>query len=452
MKLDQLQAQLRKMEGARKRADHLNLTLIKQGKIMDALQKENHALTQTLDALKPKIRVEKTDPVQDIKNRKEAIEYYDSAIQRQSNCIARLDHQIKEMEGKLANQKKANALQALKPQTDVEKKVRHMQDELQRIETEIARTTAQMKKNRDIVQELCLKKGPGYRLHRTMFQERRELREAIRKIKRETKTLQKEEKELISRGVALKRKADRELSEMDRTIRRLEEIGRKIRKYEKETQVQKVTQKILVGPAVLKGKTGKPETKARRSTMAEEKKRKDNAETLKHYEAAYKTLMAITGQVRVNDIIDYFKKMEKKNNDSFDFAIHQVDEMVKLKEDIQVLQDDILHLKIQATSREAQMYEDQYNQSCATVDKWIAVVDGVFGNIDCELSPFVGKLKAKDLTYRDTLEYFETTEREVSKLLRVHHYLAIKDKNNNEIGLRPKVGGSYPGARMSPPK
>ncbi|XP_073484927.1 coiled-coil domain-containing protein 63-like [Aquarana catesbeiana] len=452
MKLEQLQAQLRKMDGARKQADHLNLTLTNQGKIIDALQKENRALTQTLDALKPKIRAEKTAPVQDIKNRKEAIEHYDSAIQRQAKCIARLDHQIKELEGKIADQKKANALQASERQIDTEKSVRRMQVELQRIETEIAGTIARKNKNREVVQELCLKKGPANLLHRARFQERRELREAIKKVKRETKTAQKERKELISRGVALKRKAEKELSELDRAIGRFEEIDRTIRKYEKETQVQKAPQKILVGPGVLKAKTGNPETKARRSTKAEEKKRKDNAETLKCYEATYKTLMAITGQVQVNDIIDYFKKMEKKNNDGFDFAIHRVDEMVKLKQDIQGLQGDILQLKIQETSREAQMYEDQFNQSCATVDKWIAVVDGVFGNTDSELSPFVGKLKAKDLTYQDTLEYFQTIEREVSKLLRVRHYLAIKDENNNEIGLRPMVGVSDPGARMSPPK
>ncbi|XP_072255414.1 coiled-coil domain-containing protein 63-like [Pyxicephalus adspersus] len=334
----------------------------------------------------------------------EANEAYECEIQTETNYLVMLDNHIKVMEDNIFNLKKANSVKCSKRVYKADAQVKRLQDQMEHLKSKYDRVEIQKDKEKECIKDLCLHKCLFYRLNQRMLQEFQHLYKVKKKLK-QLSSVEKQGQKIRAKITNLKKQAATNSDNYESQFN----IDIKTSDHENE-----LMEKNLLNPNGLKS--------SKKSLKRKEKENlKQKLETIERHANKIQT------SNEQDDFTAYWSGMVVMLTQK----IQDIEDEITILETPPLIQKNKLEEELQKISEETRNCEDKINQRCKHVDMCISIVDSLFKNINCELTPFIGRLKARDILYPDVLSYFQTAENEVNKLLQVHTYLEIKDKDDN---------------------
>ena len=467
----QLQREYRHMELNRKSyADESYSVLRKQQATIAKLRKDNEALKQELgmetrhSTLKPNESNEKTARLQ------EECEKYQRSMSEEQKRIEYLDEQIALVKTKTIQQRKTmggvNA--ARENQAMVQKQIKILENRLDQALVKFNQALAKNKALREAIDDLRRERVVFDNIYRKLERELHEKKKQMANVI-EISNNAYEHRDNYQLEIAAIEQANRK--EQDDFEAQMVELGRVL---ENELQVPPPT--LLGngggggakggggggrdgegGPASPGGATGKkPKAKGGNQVSKEKLELQVGEERVQNFEEAFNRIKAATGISAIDELVRMFIKNEDQNFSLFNYVNEQTNEIEKLEEQVQALQDEQakytqesgddvnqhklilldLESKLATTEANASKYETKCEEYQGVIDSLKKAIASAFTKTQCERAS--SEIFAdSSVTEANMLQYLAIIEEQCNTIIK--DYVNVKARHAKQAGAADAV-------------
>ncbi|ETE71606.1 Coiled-coil domain-containing protein 63, partial [Ophiophagus hannah] len=196
------------------------------------------------------------------------------------------------------------------------------------------------------------------------------------------------------------------------------------------------------------------------------KRAKSKGESFESYEVAYMRLLKLTENGDIGQLVEDYLEKEGKNFAYFSYVTELNNDMERLQKRIEVVQNEISHLKsqqkaaediihgnmkgmeeqLQKTTEKANLYAYNLKESSKILDQLKSAMDFLFKKIGCNATKIMQQLgETGEITDQNFMQYFSILEKKSNDLLLVESFLRYKEVEG-ELDtvplLNPFLGGS----------
>lgn len=426
---EETQNQIRRQLEAIKSLERENEELMKDNTLAGSMQNQNKDRTNTekLNGLLTKedeLKVQLDDVNQDIRT---------------------LDEQIRVTEKKIKQQRKnmGGVHNSHQQNKRTQKYIRVLENRLDKANIDFNTFLSENGKLRETFDHMRLEKKTfdtiRLKLERELVENKQKIMEGI-----ETSTTAYEARdEAQGKMMALKEKADKDLSQYNTELKELMRIIEHDRKLKEFMRI--------------KGEERAEIMEGELSSLKKKKDEKDKGdkaeETIESYEEAFQTIKEATCIDDIDRLVTKFIEVEDKNFALFNYVNELNNEIELLQEQINENQGEIEKFKseevemathrkallmdlensLSSCTEQADLYDTQYKQSKKIIEQLKSGVDSLFNKINCDRTAITDMLGGKSgVTDANMMQFLGLIEQRTNELLQVHGFVATKESDRED--------------------
>ncbi|XP_014344096.1 coiled-coil domain-containing protein 63 [Latimeria chalumnae] len=449
VELSRLQQQYSNLEGDRRAYFKKSQFLIKrqQEEIQFLQQKYEEIITNIgLATSNKNIRMDKSNSLE-LKHKLQNKDEYDLLIEKERAIITKLDAEIKEMEDKINNQRKANGgLQDfLQHQRLLQKHVLVFENRLHQATVHFNTILAKNAELRRELEHLRIQKAVYdhfyYELSRELHLQKKTISSII-----EQATLAYEQRfESQARMAAVRERSFKDLMQYNLELKELIRIIDHETKLKAFMQIKCLDRTDFIEEEKKKMKKGVP---------TEEKiAERTGEEIFQNYQDAYDDLVQLTGYDDMECLVDLFIENEQKNFADFSYVNELNNNVEELQEKIQNIKTEIQYFRSQRSSMEkerlgslkvfeeklhnttqyADMHEYQHKEASKLLDQLKSGISFLFKKIKCDPTTLLEALGGSEgVTDGNVMQYLGTVEKSVTELLQIQNFLLLREAEEQQ--------------------
>lgn len=471
----QLQREYRHMELNRKSyADESYLVLRKQQATIAKLRKDNENLKLEL-GLETRSNVMKPSEMQEMSRQHQEADRLDRLITDETKQAAHLDEQILAHRHKVSDQRKSmggvNA--ARENQAMVQKQIRILENRLDQALVKFNEALAKNKSLREAIDDLRRERVVFDNIYRKLERELHEKKKQMANVI-ELSNLSYEQRDNYQMEIAAIEQSNRK--EQDDFEAQMLELGRlldqELRLPAPGTSSQKSLLTAGLDTGALLGSTGasgasggeasplgrsakRKSTRGTLNALSRDSKEKQELqigeERVQNFEEAFNRIKAATGISAIDELVRMFIKNEDQNFSLFNYVNEQTNEIEKLSEQVQALQDEqakytqesgedvtqhkqlVLELerRLEATEAQAVKLEAKCDTYQSVLDQLKKSIASTFSKTRCEERAVAGGdvvLADSSVTEANMLPYLAIIEEQCNSI--IVDYVAVKARQN----------------------
>ncbi|KAL5492038.1 hypothetical protein EMCRGX_G017427 [Ephydatia muelleri] len=448
-----LQREYRVTEGKRKfTSDQAQNAIRKQSAVIDTLQEENENLKKDLALAGSKQNESKDQHVastlQELIQKQAA---YQERIAQEEKTIEQLEKQINEIRKSVGKQRKEMGGSNMSHHQHVTLQ-KHLKVMENRLDKATVRFNSSLAGNADLRQQI-----DHLRQERKVFEgiQRRHQRELADCKQRmgeiiEMSTLAYEARdEAQSKMLALKEKADKELTQYSTELKELIRVidhDRKLKEFMRRKDHER---------------TEAHEEMEMTRRKREADKATEREETVMSYEVAFEKIKAATGITDIDQLVHKFIEVEDQNFALFNYVNELNGDIELVQEQIQEIKEEIERFKSQGTEMEEKrkailrqledeldsineqtaLFERQYSSSTKVLDQLKSGTDSLFSKIGCDSTTITDMLGGHaGVTETTILQYLGIIEQRTNELLQIQAFIQAKESDDPQALARFLMG------------
>lgn len=450
--LAKLQRQYRIIEGDRRAySEETQNYLRKQREAIQSLERENEELMKdnTLAGSFQNQNQDKanTDKLSTLLTKEDEIK---EQLEDVNQDIGMLDDQIRVIEKKIKQQRKnmggVHNSHLLNKRT--QKYIRVLENRLDKAKIDFNSCLSENGQLRETFDHMRLEKKTfdtiRLKLEKELVENKQKIMEGI-----ETSTAAYEARdEAQGKMMALKEKADKDLSQYNTELKELMRIIEHDRKLKEFMRVKSEERAEM-----MEGELSSQRKKK------DEKERGDKAEeTIESYEAAFQTIKEATGIEDIDLLVAKFIEVEDKNFALFNYVNELNNEIELLQEQINENEAEIEKFKseevemasqrkallknledsLSSSTEQADQYDTLFKQSKKILEQLKSGVDSLFNKINCDRSAITDMLGGKSgATDSNMMQFLGLIEQRTNELLQVHGFVTTKESDREGVPAVP---------------
>ncbi|XP_068699418.1 coiled-coil domain-containing protein 63-like [Montipora foliosa] len=450
--LAKLQRQYRIIEGDRRAySEETQNHIRKQMEAIKSLEKENEELMKdnTLAGSVQNQNQDKTNTEQlsSLLTKEDEIK---EEIEEVIEETKRLDEQIRMMEKRVKQQRKnmGGVHNSHLHNKRTQKYIRVLENRLDKAKIDFNTCLSENSDLRETFDHMRLEKKTFDNIHQKL---EKELVENKQKIMEgiETSTAAYEARdEAQGKMMALKEKADKDLTQYNTELKELMRIIEHDRKLKEFMRIKSEERAEMM----------EYELSTQRKKK-DEKERGDKAEeTIESYEAAFQTIKEATGIEDIDLLVAKFIEVEDKNFALFNYVNELNNEIELLQEQINENQGEMEKFKseevelasqrksllkgleenLTLATQQADQNETQFKQTKKIIEQLKSGVDSLFNKINCDRSAITDMLGgASGVTDANMMQFLGLIEQRTNELLQVHGFVTAKESDRDGEPVAP---------------
>ncbi|EFB19343.1 hypothetical protein PANDA_000881, partial [Ailuropoda melanoleuca] len=440
--LRKLRQQFRKMVESRKSFNFRSQQKISnQHKEIKALQGEQEEIALLLGLIKSSKNLNLNEKNHmELRFLLQTKDDYDALIKSMKVLLTELDEKIVQMEKKIINQKQLCAkIQEANDPRKLQKQIHVLETRLNLVPQpcpqvtvhfdKILTTNAKLRKEiEDLRYEKAAYDNVYQQLQRRLLMQKKTMNVAIE----QSAQAYKQRLEAMARMAAMKDRQQKDICQYNLEIRELERV------YAHETKLKSFLLVKLNDRLEFEEQAKKEE-----ALKATKHRKKSKGESFESYEVAHLRLLKLTEDGNLNQLIEDFLAKEEKNFARFTYVTELNNDMEMMHKKTQRIQDEIIFLrsqqksshddnhsvlremeeKLKKTTKEADMYENNYKEISKTLEYLKNSVEKLFKKINCDATTILGHLGEMGKITNDNLpQYFAIIEKKTNDLLLLESY------------------------------
>ncbi|NWY55517.1 CCD63 protein, partial [Chionis minor] len=381
---------------------------------------------------------------------------YDSLIRDRKALLADLDNQILELEKKIVKQ---NQIAAKVKQANSSKRLQKRIDTLElRLNNVTVHFDTVLTRNNELREEIknlqiqkAILDNFYLKLHKKLDQQQRRMTTAV-----EQSTQAYEQRmEDLARISAMNERHSKD------TVQYNVELQERERVLDREKKLKTFTLTKFTDRSELE-----EQAKKKKALKAAQRAKRSQGESFESREVAYKRLLELAEDGDVDGLVNGFIEQEEKNFACFSYATELNNEMEKMQEKIQDLQDEIMTLmmdqenaesssvhvlhqleeKLMETTVEANWYEDRCKESSKVLGQLKSGMEVLFKEINCDATNIMKQLGENgQITDLNLMQFFGLVEKKTNELLLMEsilRYMSADGSHPAQPFANPLLDGS----------
>ena len=436
-----LQRQYRIMDGDRRAySEESQNTLRKQRSHIQKLQDDNIFLKQELSLAEARQRDMAKDTLSNkrLKDLQIQSEKYNKQIAEESEQLKQLDGQIKQLNKSISAQraKMGGINAASQNNVSVIRNIRVLENRLDKSLVKFNESLAHNKQLREQIDNLRRERSVFDNIHKKLERELIEQKKTMAEIIEASNQAYEARDEAQAKMVALREKAEKELTAYNM-------------EYKELTRALEHDRKLKMFMGV--------KSQDRSSKDSEDKKRKkggglDNgkdkstsqgpAEIVQSYDEAFAKIKEATGIDDIDKLVEKFIEVEDQNFSLFNYVNELNNEIEKLQEQITDVKNDIekfrgqgvnmdnqrkkilkdLEDKLASTEQSAETYEGKHAQAAKIINQLKSGIQSIFTRIGCDKSQITDMLGSAGVTESNMMQYLGIIEQRTNEILQSKYF------------------------------
>ncbi|NXS46974.1 CCD63 protein, partial [Balaeniceps rex] len=359
---------------------------------------------------------------------------YDCLIRDRKALLAELDNQILELEKKIVRQNKITAkVKQAKSSKRLQKQIETLEMRLNTVTVRFDTILTRNNKLREEVENLRIQKATldnfYLKLHKKLDQQKRRMNTAIE----QSAQAYEQRMEALARISAMKERHSKD------TVQYHVELQEQERVLDQETKLKTFTLAKFTDRSELE-----EQAKKKKALKAAQRAKRSEGESFESRMASYKHLLELAEDGNFNSLVNGFIEKEEKNFACFIYAAELNNEMDKMQQRIENLQNEIMALmmdqeyaestslhvlheleeKLTETTEEANQYEERCKKSNKVLGQLKSGVESLLKEINCDATKIMKKLGHNgQITDLNLMQCFGLMEKKTNELLMMESIL-----------------------------